>query len=250
MRRTVLLVASIAAIAVPGTAAAQSGVVVKVDRAKALTAVAGAHGSVALVHAKAAAKLGQRVTFQAQTRANGTLDATGFRVVGTAKRVHVRGIVLAHRAGGYVISARGAVLPIRVLRRTQSATDTGVPPVGTTVDVTASITGNQLDQEDAQPVLTDARSGAIEGELVKGPAGTVAVRSSGLTLVIALPAGFDTSKFALGDEVLASFQRQADGSLVLTALASNDQNDDEQDDADDDNGGDHHGGHGHGGHDD
>lgn len=241
MLRKALLVASIAAIAVPGTAAARSGVVVKVDRAGALTAVAGARGAVAIVHAKATATVGQRVSFQAQTRRNGTLTSPGFQIVGVARRVHVRGMVLARRAGGYVISAHGAVLPIRVLRRTASASDTGTPPVGTTVDVTASIVAGQLNQEHAEPVLTDARSGAIEGELVRAPAGTIAVRSGGLTLVIALPAGFDSSKFAVGDEVLASFQRQADGSLVLTTLASNDDN--ENDDEDDD---DHHSG----GHDD
>jgi hypothetical protein len=240
MLRKALLLVSVAAVAVPGTAAAQSGIVVKVDRAGALTAVAGAHGSVALVHGKASAQMGSRVTYQAKPLANGTLTTTGFHVLGAAKRVHVRGLVLAHRSGGYLMSAHGAVLSIRVLRHTQSATDTGAPPVGTTVDVTASISSNSLDQESAQPVLTDARSGAIEGHLVTAPTGTIAVRSGGLTLVIAVPTGFDTSKFALGDEVLASFQRQADGSLVLTALSANDQNDDnddENDDEDDDDGG-------------
>jgi hypothetical protein len=244
MLKTVLLIGTAAAFAVPGTAAARNGIVVKVDRPAALTAVAGAHGSVVLVHAKANVKLGQKVTFQAHSRTNGTLASTGFRVVGVASRVHVRGVVLAHRSTGYVISARGAVLPIHVLRRTSSATDTGLPPVGTTVDVTATIADDELDEENAQPVLTDARSGAIEGHLVTGPAGTIAVRSSGLTLVIAVPAGFDTSKFTRGDEVLASFQRQPDGSLVLTALTSNDDQDDQGDDGDDDHGGDHHGGRG------
>jgi hypothetical protein len=244
MLRKALLLVSVAAVAVPGTAAAKSGIVVKVDRAGALTAVAGAQGSVALVHGKANAQMGSRVTYQAKPLANGTLATTAFQVVGQAKRVHVRGLVLAHRSGGYLMSAHGAVLSIRVLRHTQSATDSGTPPVGTTVDVTAAISSNSLDQQSAQPVLTDARSGAIEGRLVTAPTGTIAVRSGGLTLVIAVPTGFDTSKFALGDEVLASFQRQADGSLVLTALSANDQNagnddenDDQNDDQDDDDGG-------------
>jgi hypothetical protein len=102
-----------------------------------------------------------------------------------------------------------------------------------------------------QPVLTDARSGAIEGHIVPSPVGTIAVRSGGLTLVIAVPAGIDVSKLALGDEVLASFERQADGSLVLTAVAADDRNADEQDDdtGDDDHGGDRHGGRDHRGHD-
>jgi hypothetical protein len=238
MLRKALFAAAVAAVAVPGTAAANSGTVVKVDRAAALTAVAGAHGSVSLVHSKAAVRMGQRVTFQAKQRSNGTLSATGFQVVGTATRVHVRGIVLAHQRTGYVISAHGAVLPIRVLRRTSSASDSGTPAVGTTVDVTAAVSSNSLSQVSAQPVLTDARSGAIEGRLVTGPAGTIAVYASGLTLVISVPTTVSTTAFKVGDEVLASFQRQADGSLLLTALVANGSQDDEQDDEnDDDNGG-------------
>lgn len=238
MLKKALFAAAVAAVAVPGTAAARDGVVVKVDRAHALTAVAGAHGSVALVHANASAGIGARVRFQARTLGNGTLAAPALRVVGSAKRVHVRGVVLAHRAGGYVLSAHGAVLPIRVL---QTAKDSGTPTVGSSVDVTATIADDQLEQEDAQPLLTNAASGAIEGHLVTAPAGTIAVRSEGLTLVIAVPSGFDVSKFAVGDEVLASFQRQADGTLVLTQLSGDDQSDVEQEDQGD-NGGDHHDG--------
>jgi hypothetical protein len=237
-----LIAASIAAVAIPGTAAAQSGVVVKVDKTAKLTAVAGAHGSVALVHGTATARLGQKVSYSATTRANGTFQTTGFRVLGAARTVHVRGVVLAHQRTGYVLSANGAVLPIRVLRRTSSASDSGTPATGTSVDVTASLASGQLDQQSVQPLLTDARSGAIEGKLVTGPAGTIAVRSSGLTLVISAPATINTSTFKLGDEVLASFQRQADGSLVLTALVANGQQDDEQDDNDDDSGDDDGGG--------
>jgi hypothetical protein len=119
------------------------------------------------------------------------------------------------------------------------------------VDVTATILRDNLDQDDVKPALIDARSGAIEGHLVPSPVGTIAVRSGGLTLVIAVPAGIDVSKLALGDEVLASFERQADGSLVLTAMAADDRNADEQDDdtGDDDHGGDRHGGRDHRGHD-
>src|SRR4051812_47156785 len=98
MLKKVLLLAAFAAAAVPGTAAAQRGVVVKVERASALTAVAGPHGSVALVHAPARVELGQRVAFRARTLGDGTLSATGLQVTGRASRVHVRGVVLAHRA--------------------------------------------------------------------------------------------------------------------------------------------------------
>lgn len=230
-----LVVTVLAAVAVPATAFARSGVVVKVDRPSALTAVAGAHGSVALVHAKAGAKVGQRVSFEARRLGNGTLAATSMRVTGQAKRVRVRGLVLAHRDGGFVMSANGAALTVHESKQEDA------PPVGSSVVVTASVAGGELEQEDARPVLTDARSGAIEGHLVSGaPAGSIAVRSEGLTLVISVPSTIDVSKFMPGDEVLASFQRQADGSLVLTAISGDDQGEVENEDGDDDHG-DHHG---------
>ncbi|MDX6475166.1 MAG: hypothetical protein QOH95_677, partial [Gaiellaceae bacterium] len=64
------------------------------------------------------------------------------------------------------------------------------------------------------------------------------------------PSTFDLSKFANGDEVLAQFTQGADGTLTLTNL-SGDDNEQEADD-NDDHDGDNHGGdggghHGHGG---
>ena len=73
-----------------------------------------------------------------------------------------------------------------------------------------------------------APGGQIEGHLTLGTT-SVTVSSEHMTLVLNVPAGFDLTKFKNGDEVLATFTQQADGTLVLTAL-SGDENAQQADD--------------------
>ena len=51
---------------------------------------------------------------------------------------------------------------------------------------------------------------------------TVTVSSDQLTLALNLPAGFDLSQFSDGQEVLATFAQQPDGTLLLVSLAGDD----------------------------
>jgi uncharacterized membrane protein YgcG len=125
--------------------------------------------------------------------------------------------------------------------------------VGSQVVVQATV-GNddELDEDDVSVVTVIAPGGSIEGHLTLG-AGTVTVSSEHMTLVLNVPTGFDLSKFATGDEVLATFVQQTDGTLVLTALSGdeNARQADEGDDHDgggDGGGGDDGGGGGDGGH--
>jgi hypothetical protein len=70
-----------------------------------------------------------------------------------------------------------------------------------------------------------------------------------MTLVLNVPTGLDLTGFMTGDEVLAVFVQQADGTLTLTQLSRDDNADHADDDNDNGNGngGEHHGG-GDGGH--
>ena len=120
------------------------------------------------------------------------------------------------------------------------------------MDVTAEVQGEELETDDLDVVSAATPGGRIEGKLTIGT-GTVTVSSEHMALALKVPAGFDLTKFKTGDEVLATFSQQADGSLLLTQLASDenareadDENEIENDQGDDD----HHGGDGHGGDDD
>jgi hypothetical protein len=243
MKRLLISLVVVAALAAPSAALA-NGVVLKVQRANHLVAVTGAGSKVALVHTSAAARLhvGQRVALAARILRNGTLAASTVRVVGRAHAVRFRGLLLAKTRTRLVVSAGGAVISMhRGARTTASANDTGPVP-GATVDVTATVGDNDdLDETAVDTVSAAAPGGAIEGKLTLGT-GKITVVSEHMALVLNVPTGFDLSKFANGDEVLAQFTQGTDGTLTLTAL-SGDDNAQQADENDDDNGdGDHHGG--------
>jgi hypothetical protein len=264
MKRLAILFVVAVALLAPSAAFA-SGVVLKVQRATHLVAVTRTNTKVALVHTNAAARLkvGQRVAITARTLRNGTLAASAIRVVGRAHKVHFRGLLLKKNGARLVLSASGAVIVVKrgAVRTTSSAND-DAPQVGTMVDVTATVDNDdELDEDNLNPVDAAHPGGAIEGTLTIG-AGKITVVSEHLALVLNVPAGFDLSKFANGDEVLAQFTQGADGTLTLTTLSgdenareadednNNNDNDDNDDDGDGhDGGGDHgggDGGHGHG----
>src|SRR5690242_2182740 len=131
MRRLIIALAAVAAFALPSTALA-SGVVLKVQRSSHLVAVAGAAKHVSLVQTPVAAKLavGQRVTVSARKLGNGTFHASSVRVVGKARTVRFRGMLLKKSATRLLVSAGGAVISVhRGPRAASSARDSG-PPVG------------------------------------------------------------------------------------------------------------------------
>lgn len=252
MKKSLLVLPVLAALAAPGVASAARGVVVKVDRASKVAAVAQTRGQVALVHAGnlAGAKVGSRVSFTGRTLANGTLATSSVRVLGHAKRVHVRGVVVARRHNGFVLSAHGALLKItkaRAARSTASANDTTVPPVGSSVDVEVDTDDDSLDATSVQILSATTDAGMIRGKLTIAT-GSVTIADSGVSLTFALPAGFDLSKFKSGDKVLAFYLRNTDGTLALKVLAgdssASEADDDQESEGDnnDDNGDNHDGG--------
>lgn len=247
MKRLIVLSIAALALLVPSAALA-SGVVLKVQRATHLVAVTRGTTKVSLVHTAASSRLhvGQRVSLQARALRNGTYAASSVRVLGRAGKVHFRGLLLAKSHARLVVSAGGAVITVkRAARATASARDDGPKP-GTVVDITATVgSGDELDEDAVSTVSADHPGGAIEGKLTLGT-GKITVVSEHMALVIGVPAGFDLSAFQNGDEVLATFAQQPDGTLLLSAL-SGDQNAQEADDNGQDGGGDHQGDGGGGG---
>jgi hypothetical protein len=157
----------------------------------------------------------------ARSLRNGTFAGSNVRVVGRSHHVHFRGLLLKKTRTQLLISAGGAVIAVnRGSRTTSSASDTG-PATGSTVDVTATVgTGDELDEDTATTATTDTPGGKIEGKLTIGT-GTVSISSEHMNLSLKTPAGLDLSKFANGDEVLATFSQQPDGSLLLTDISAN-----------------------------
>jgi hypothetical protein len=232
MKRLAVLAVAAAALLVPSTALA-GGVVLKVQRAAHLVAVAESPAKVALVRTGAAARLrvGERVMFSAGAP----------RVVGHVHHVRFRGFLLRSTPSHLVVSAAGA--PVTLVRHDDRGTQ---PTPGTTVEVSATVGQGELEDDDVTQVSATQPGGALEGTLTIGT-GTVTVVSEHIALVLNVPSGFDLSAFRNGDEVIAAFAQQPDGTLTLTSLTARDQEEQGDDDGGHDGGGDHGGDGGGGG---
>jgi hypothetical protein len=220
MKRFAFMLVLAGALLVPSAALA-GGVVVKVQRATHLIAVTRGKSQVALVHTAAASRLtaGERVAFKARRLHNGTFAGTKVRVVGHAREVRFRGLLLAKTHARFVVSAGGAIITVaRHGRSTASTSDDGPAP-GSEVTVNATV-GDSGDLEDDDVTVTSpsAPGGKIEGTLTLAT-DTITVSSEDMTLVLKLPTGFDLSAFTNGEEVLAVFVQQTDGTLTLSALS-------------------------------
>lgn len=241
MKRFAVLSIVAAALLAPSAALA-SGVVIKVQPSTHLVAVARSKTSISLVHTQAKVQVGQRVALTARRLRNGTLAATRMRVVGRAHTVRFRGLLLAKSRTRLVVSAGGAVISVHRGRTTSQAADDGPKP-GTTVDVTTTVgKDDDLDEDSVAPVTADHPGGSIEGKVTLG-SGKITVVAEHIALVITVPAGVDLTGVQNGDEVLAVFAQQADGTLVLTSLSRDGDEQEADDDSGDDDGG---GGHGEG----
>lgn len=158
MRRLLPFPVAIAALALaPGALAAQSPhafTATVVARAGAGVLVAHPNGTVSLVQS-AHARVGDRVA----------VSSGGLRVLGLSRVARIRGIVVAHRSGGFVLAAAGRLIVVQGAgRRLSSAADNGGPQVGDVVGVVVSI--------DAQGNIT-ATSTQDDG-----PAGTSTVQAT------------------------------------------------------------------------
>jgi hypothetical protein len=233
MKRLIPFLAAAAVLAAPATALAKGGVVLKVERGSHLAAVA-TPARVVLVHSSRVSQLrvGQRVAMSTRRLSNGTLSASRMRVVGRAHRVSFAGLVLARSTGRLTVSAGGA--PVFVHTRTPSHAAPGSEvEIDATVDDSGELAAAKVDV-----VAATAPGGSIEGHLLAIGASSITVGSDGQVLVIGVPSGFDLSGLAVGDEVLAQFTQQADGSLLLTSLTADDAADAANEQGDDNGGGD------------
>ena len=223
MKRLITLLVVAAALAAPSAALA-GGVVLKVERSSHQVAVATTAHHVALVHTAASSRLsvGERVSYAARRLRNGTFAASALRVVGRAHTVRFTGLLLAKTKTRYVLSAGGAVISLfRSSTRTTASANDGGPAPGSTVTATATV-GNdgELEDDGVSTVSPTSPGGQIDGQLTIGT-GTVTISSEHMSLVLKVPTGFDLSSFQNGQEVLAVFSQQADGSLLLTTLSGN-----------------------------
>lgn len=229
-----LILALVAAVALTAPASALAGnVVLKVERSSHLAAVANAK-HVMLVHTAAAAKLrvGQRIGMRSRRLANGTFSATNVHVLGRAKHVEFRGFVLSHSKADHTVTVSAAGAPVTVASN-------DAPKPGSEVDVNATVSNTgELEDDNLNVVAQTAPGGSIEGHVFALGTGTITIVSEHQLLMLAVPSAISLGSIQVGDEVLAQFTQQSDGSLVLTSLTADESAAAANDGQGDDNGGD------------
>lgn len=231
MVKKLVLIGAATALLAPGVASAaqKRGAIVKIDAKTRLVAVAQSRGAVALVHVQTVRGLrpGAIVAFDARYLKNGTFAGTRVRVVGRARRFHVRAFVIGVRKSKRtaILSARGAVLSVRLPKRVRSlasAHGSDTPTPGSVTDVTVSVSGDgSLAATQVKEVNPSASAGQISGKVTAVGSGSITVADGGGSVTMNVPAGIDVSKYAVGDDVLAYFDAAADGTYTLKAVGAN-----------------------------
>jgi hypothetical protein len=234
--------------------------------------VADQRGKLSAVHATRSPRIGSRVSLSAVSLANGTYKAGAIKVRGHAHRARVRGVVTyvdrAH--GAYVLSAHGVSMLVRGSRssahRARAASDS-LPAIGQDVSVVASL-DDSSDQElvaDPSTMTTSAATGPVKLEgivqSVDPATRTLTISADdddalGQSIKVSLPASFDLTRFAVGDEVELAATPNSDGSYTALASSGDDNEQDAADTGDDqgdsgqlgDNGDNGRGSHGDGSH--
>jgi hypothetical protein len=235
----VAVCAALLAVAAPASASTIKGTVVHRSAHARSFVVASAKGHLTAVHARRSPAIGRIVRVTARRLRNGTFAAVRVRAHGRRTHARLRGTVTfvdrGHRA--FVVSARGASIRVGTARAVSAAADS-LPTVGTMVDVDATLDDQgDVEADDVNEVGHDTDGIELEGVVLAVDAANRTIQvsaddddASGQSVLVHVPATFDISAFAPGQEVELTVTATADG-FVLQGSSR----DDNATEADDDN---------------
>jgi len=212
---------------------ALAGTVVHANPAAGSYALAIKGGELVPVHARELPKPGAKLSVEALRLANGTFaEAGGPERKGRAAQATFRGVVTHLDADplapAYTLSGRGASLLVSV-PPDQSGALPPLPALGAYATATATLAGDgaltqaEIELEPGEPATYLDLAGIYAGQ---DPASGQLLLSSDdarageADLSLVVPPEIDPAKLKPGDSYLATAQLEADGSLKLTGLAS------------------------------
>ena len=240
MKKLLLAVVAVGAVAFPATAGASTftGIVVGKQTRRHALVIASKGGLVRTVHThRLAIRVGARVDVSARKLRDGTFSAKRVTVRGRAHRAHIRGIVAKRLRGRYLLAAGHSVLSIRT-RQSFSLNDDGEADPGDVVEVTVDTDDNELDEEDVEEV-GHAQKLELEGKVVSVTAptatapGEIVLQVGKSTINVVVPAGFTLPALKPGDSV--ELNVSLSGNTFTLVKAQDEDEDDGDDDQGDDN---------------
>lgn len=237
MKKIVIALAAVVAVALPANASAARlhGVVVSKQKARDVLVVAARNGTAWSVHTKSAARVGSVVMVSAKRLGNGTYAATSVRVSGRASRARIRGVVIRNVAGTTFLSAGRSVVAVHNGGRSlMSVTESGPLPgtvvaVSATIGQSGSLTSTSITSTGhTDHIVIQATVAAITLATATTP-GSLTLTVNGQPLVIPLSAGTVLPPtLVVGSTVTLTIRFRPEGPVGTNPL------DDDTDDTDDD----------------
>jgi hypothetical protein len=212
---------------------ALKGTVVHANRQAGSYALVIKGGELVPVHAAKLPRAGTKLSVEALQLANGTFAEEGARKSeGQGNGASFRGVVTFVRpdplAPAYTLSGRGASLLVEVPADPSGALPT-LPAVGSyasaevAIEPDATLLQSKIEIEPGEPATYLDLSGIYAGispETGKLLLSADDTRAGEADLSLAVPPGIDTAKLKPGDSYLATATVEADGTLTLAGVAS------------------------------
>jgi hypothetical protein len=232
--KKILLLVAVVAVAYPAAANAASFRGTVVAKSRGALAVATRSGAVRTVSTRAHARVGNVVTVRGSRLASGIYRASRVRVVGHARRVHIRGVFVRRLGRWSVISGGHSLLSLRGGARALATAGQSVRP-GTVVNTTADVDDdNTLEETEIEPV-GETGSVTVQATVVSVAPGSITLQVGTQQVTLPLPAGLTLPNLA-GQTV--SLQLSFANGNVQASEDDEDNDDQGQDEDEDDGGGD------------
>jgi hypothetical protein len=231
--KKILLVVAAVAVAYPAAANAASFKGAVVGKSRGSLAVAARSGVVRTVATHARARVGSVVVVRASRLRSGAFRASSVRVVGHARRVHIRGVFVRRVGRWSVVSAGHSLLALRSGSRALASAGQTVQP-GTVIQTTADVDDDDTLTETEMDEVGETATVTVQATVVSVAPGSITLQVGTQQVTLSLPAGLTLPNIA-GQTV--SLQLSFANGQVQ-ANEDDEDNDDQGEDEDDDDGGD------------
>ena len=230
--KKILLVVAALAVVYPAAANASSFRGTVVGKSHGSLAVASRSGAVRTVATHARARIGSVVAVRASRLASGIFRASSVRVVGHARRVHIRGVFVRRVGRWSVVSAGHSLLALRSGSRSLASAGQTVQP-GTVVQTSADVDDDDTLTETEMDDVGETTTVTVQATVVSVAPGSITLQVGTQQVTLPLPAGLTLPNIA-GQTVSLQLSF-ANGQVQAN---EDEDNDDQGQDEDDDDGGD------------
>jgi RNase P/RNase MRP subunit p29 len=229
MKWTALLAVAVFLLAVGSASAAPQAIkgTVVAKRAHTIVLTTGRNGLAVKVRvAPRRVRLGDRVSVVGKQLRNGTIRASGLRVLSHVRKTRIRGMVVKRLAHAMLVASGHSVLTIHT-RSANAASRHDGEEKGELGEFEVEFEHGNLVEDDFNPVAP-AGTVEVEGRLVT--VSPLVVSLEGLPIEITVPAGMTLPPLTPGEEVELFVQAGAGNTFTLVSIKAENENENQNED--------------------